>query len=87
MIRRNHVVRVLERMKVNHPEHASAIQTVLDRPELLSQAHSRIAADVPPMESGSGSGTRRPVVQWLLDHWQLILSIVLAIVGMFVTGT
>jgi hypothetical protein len=85
MIRRNHIVKTLERLKRHNPEKAAAIQQVLDNPAMLSQAHTRIAAEVPVQESGSG--TAHPILDWLWAHKELILQIIMTIVALFASGT
>lgn len=81
MLRRNHLVRTLRRMKAEMPEHADALKRVIESDALQSQVFDQLkVAATSPLEG-------RPILTWLWENRQIIIQIIIALIARLGAGS
>lgn len=81
MLRRNHLVRTLRRMKAEMPEHADALKRVIESDALQSQVFDELkVAATSPLEG-------RPILTWLWENRQIIIQIIIALIARLGAGS
>lgn len=81
MLRRNHLVRTLRRMKAEMPEHADALKRVIESDSLQSQVFDQLkVAATSPLDG-------RPVLTWLWDNRQVILAVIIGLLTRLGVGS
>lgn len=81
MIRKNHITKILNRIKAHHPEHAAAVDQALADPNILKQIQDKVKTDVPPVPAG------HPILEWLWAHKDTIISIIMTIIQLLGAGS